>query len=121
MGVAFRERPAEGGVGVSAARSRGTSFETALMRYLRENGFDVERLRQAGAQDEGDLVVKDGGVTIIEAKATRRLDTASGVREALAEKVNYAKHRGLDPDDITGVMVWKVRVRGEDSTADSHL
>ena len=93
---------------MSAARSRGTSFETALMRYLRENGFDVERLRQAGAQDEGDLVVKDGGVTIIEAKATRRLDTASGVREALAEKVNYAKHRGLDPDDITGVMVWKV-------------
>ena len=94
------------------ARSRGTSFETALMRYLREHGFDVERLRQAGAQDEGDLVVKDGSITILEAKATRRLDTASGVREAMVEKVNYAKHRGLNPDDITGAMIWKVPGKG---------
>ena len=82
------------------------------MRYLREHGFDVERLRQAGAQDEGDLVVKDGDITILEAKATRRLDTASGVKEAMAEKVNYAVHRGLDPADITGAMVWKVPGKG---------
>lgn len=77
------------------------------MKYLRANGFDCERLRLAGREDEGDLVVKDGNVTIIEAKATRRLDTASGVREAMLEKVNYANHRGLDPDTITATMIWK--------------
>ena len=92
----------------TAAKARGSGFETAVLKYLRGNGFDVERLRLAGREDEGDLVVKDGGTTILELKATRRLDTASGVRESLAERDNYAKHRGLDPHEITPAMVWKV-------------
>lgn len=90
------------------ANPKGGAFESATMRYLRDKGFDVERLRLAGREDEGDLVVKDGAITILECKATRRLDTASGVAQAMVEKQNYAKHRALDPDTITGAMLWKV-------------
>lgn len=89
-------------------RRHGAKFEIDLLNYLRENGYTGERLRLAGRDDEGDLVVFFDGVTILEAKATKALDTASGVRQAFLEKANYARKRGLDPDAITAAMVWKV-------------
>ena len=96
----------------AASRQKGSAFEVAVMKYLRVNGFDVERLRLAGRDDEGDIVVRDGAVTILELKATRRLDTAGGIREAMTEKVNYARHRGLNQDDVTGALLWKVPGKG---------
>lgn len=94
------------------ANPKGGAFESAVMRYMRDKGFDIERLRLAGKEDEGDLVVKDGGITILECKATRRLDTAAGVAQAMVEKQNYAKHRGFDPETVTGAMLWKVPGKG---------
>lgn len=83
---------------MSAANKRkGAEWETTLMKFLRTEGYDVERLRLAGKDDEGDLVIKHGGlVYIIEAKNTAKIDHAQFVREAELEAVNYKKHRSLD-------------------------
>lgn len=67
------------------------------MHYLRNEGLDVERLRLSGKEDEGDLILKMGGLPyVIEAKNTQRIDLASFVTEAEAEARNYAKHRGIN-------------------------
>lgn len=91
---------------------KGTLWETKLLNHLRSNGFDVERLRLTGKEDEGDLVVKDGGVVIVEAKDEKRINLAGYLREAEAEAENYAKHRGLDPQLVTPVAIVKRRNHG---------
>ncbi len=82
---------------MSAANKRkGTGYETDLMKYLRSKGYDTERLRLAGAQDEGDLVVKIGGIPyIIEAKNVRQTNLSGWVNEAELEAFNYAYHRQI--------------------------
>lgn len=93
----------------SASKARGSAFELGVLKYLREAGFDTERLRLAGKEDEGDLVVKDGAIHILECKATARLDLPGYLREAEVEAGNYAKHRNLDPAIVNGVAVIKRR------------
>lgn len=91
---------------------KGTEWETRLLKYLRENKIDAERLTKTGKEDEGDLVVRDGGVVIVEAKNEKKLDLAGYLREAEVEAKNYAKHRGLDPAPITPVAIIKRRNHG---------
>lgn len=87
------------------ATQAGRKYETDLLKYLREFGHDVERLRLAGAEDEGDLLVRPVAVSgpprgpsrfVIEAKRTKSLDLSGWVKEAETEADNYARHRGLD-------------------------
>ncbi|MEV4642793.1 hypothetical protein AB0J80_36175 [Actinoplanes sp. NPDC049548] len=99
----------------AANRRKGAQWEIDLMKGLREHGHDVERLRLAGKDDEGDLVVKviecmDRNVqhVVVEAKAGV-LHPAEFVREAMAERLNYAKARGLDLIDVRGVVLAKAR------------
>lgn len=98
------------------ATQAGKAYETELMRYMREQRFDVERLRLSGAEDEGDLVVKPGGAIrayIIEAKRTKALDLAGWVKEAQVERENYKNHRGLMSLDPVGfVVVHKAKGKG---------
>jgi Holliday junction resolvase len=91
---------------------KGPLWETTLLKYLREHQLDAERLRLTGKEDEGDLVVKDGGVVIVEAKNEKKIDLAGYLREAEAEARSYAKHRKLDPDLITPVAIIKRRNHG---------
>jgi hypothetical protein len=78
------------------ATQAGKRYETELMKYLREQRFDVERLRLSGAEDEGDLVVLHSGERyIIEAKRTKAMDLGGWVKEAQVERLNYAKHRDI--------------------------
>jgi len=80
------------------ATQAGKKFERDLMVFLRERGYETERLRLAGAEDEGDLVVlSDDGKRrfVIEAKREKGFHLAGWVKEAQAERLNYAKHRGI--------------------------
>lgn len=97
------------------SKQRGTAWETGLVKYLREQGLDADRLRQTGKNDEGDIALRAGsqfkvvraedGVPsgiygpkrfILEAKNTARMNLAGWIGEAEVEAENYAKHRALD-------------------------
>ena len=80
----------------AAAKARGSKFETDVLKWLRSKGILAERLRLAGAKDEGDLVaIVSGKPYVFELKATARLDLPQFWREATEEAVNYAQARGL--------------------------
>ncbi len=77
-------------------KTKGTKFETDVMKYLRSLGHFVERLAKAGASDEGDLVAIIAGQTyVLELKNRKRLDLPTFWSEAQAEAENYAKARGV--------------------------
>lgn len=93
----------------------GSAWEGAVRDNLRGRGYDVERLRQTGKNDEGDLVVKEGtAACIIEAKATARMDLSGFMRQALLERDNYCKARGLNTKNVMAVAVIKRRGKSTD-------
>ncbi len=75
---------------------------------LRGEGFDVEKLRDTGARDEGDHVVRmdDGTRIVIEAKAGK-MHPLGFVREAAVEARHYAEHRSMDVASVKGIAVVK--------------
>lgn len=76
----------------------GTSFETALLKHLRAEHYNAERLSLSGAQDEGDLLLDDSHHRrrfVLEAKNTKGFTPADWVRQAKVEAQNYATHRGV--------------------------
>jgi hypothetical protein len=76
---------------------KGGRFEKELLDYIRSMGYDVERLRLSGAQDEGDLLVRTRHSRFVfEAKNRAKMDLAGWVEEARVESENYLKHRDLD-------------------------
>lgn len=73
---------------MSRARRLGTTWETAVVDYLREHGFPwAERRALAGAKDKGDIGGLVGG-PVIECKNHRAIDLASFVDEANEEARN---------------------------------
>ncbi|MFJ3907446.1 hypothetical protein [Streptomyces vinaceus] len=92
-------------------KRRGANWESELRDRLREAGIDIERLRLTGKDDEGDHVVRrpSGRPLVIEAK-NAKFEPSVFVREALRERDNYARHRGMDPAGIDSVAI--VRRRG---------
>lgn len=70
---------------MSAAKQKGTAFETAVTRYLLAQGLHAHRVTLAGARDCGDVRVDDW---ILELKNRRAYDFASAVDEAIAEAAN---------------------------------
>lgn len=96
------------------ATAAGRKFESDIVKYLRANEFKAERLHLSGRFDEGDLwfegaeyMVPTGDRTIdlrerlvvVEAKRTKAFTPAQWVAEAQAEAANFAKARGLGPED----------------------
>lgn len=80
------------------ATQAGKKYERDLLNYFRSHGYDVERLRLAGKEDEGDLVVRSIGEPdrwIIEAKREKGFNLAGWIKEAEVEANNYADHRTL--------------------------
>jgi len=91
-------------------KRRGAQFEIDVLKYVRSLGLPAERLRLAGRDDEGDVVVEDVGMRyILEMKAVQRANLTDFVRQAQVEAGNYAKHRGLDKEKVYGVVVLKKR------------
>lgn len=75
---------------------KGSRYENELLKYLREQGYDVERLRLTGKEDEGDLLVRHNGDRFVfEAKNTKRMTLAGWVEEARLEARQYGDHRGI--------------------------
>lgn len=86
------------------------------MDYFRESGYDVERLRQTGEKDEGDLLIRTMPFSterrfVVEAKRRKTLDLSGWVAEAEAERDNYVKHRGL-MIPVGAVVIHKARNKG---------
>jgi len=74
---------------MSAARRKGSAFESAVVRYLAEHGFPAcERRVMGGSRDRGDIAGVPGWV--LEVKAARQLNLAEALREAEVE----AAHAG---------------------------
>jgi Holliday junction resolvase len=91
-------------------RRKGAQWETDLREGLRAAGEDVESLRLAGSEDEGDLVVRENGGTflVIEAK-NAKVTPGPFLDEAARERVNFAKHRGLAPESVDSIVIVKRR------------
>jgi len=69
-------------------------------------GQIADRLRLAGKDDEGDLVVVISGQTyILELKNTARLNLPEFWRQAEVEALNYAKARGVGEVPLHYVVV----------------
>lgn len=94
-------------------RRAGAKWETDLLRYLRNEGYDAERLRLTGAKDEGDLCLRLGGLPfILEAKNEKQINLASYVREAEVEARNYNNARGIGLPGANYAAVVKRRNHG---------
>ncbi len=95
---------------MSASRRKGTSWESAIVAYLRESGaVHAERRALNGAKDRGDVAGVPG--VVIEAKSAARLDLAGWVGEANTERDNDGAELGV---------VWAKR-RGKASAADGYV
>lgn len=88
---------------MSASKRKGTSAETAVVAYLRAQGFiQAERRALGGSQDRGDIAGIPG--VVIEVKNCARAELAAWTDEAVAEGAN-------DGADVS--VVWhKRRGRG---------
>ena len=95
------------------ATAAGKRYERELLVYLRESGFDTERLRLVGAEDEGDLLLRTSRRRyVIEAKREKGFSLGPWWKEAQVEAVNYALHRDLGAAIPTPVVVHHARNKG---------
>ena len=100
-----------------ANRGKGKRWESELREgFRKECGFDIEKLRDTGAKDEGDLVLRDivdgeTFFTVIEAK-NAKFEPGVFMAEAELEGKHFAEHRGLDADKVTPVAIVKRRGHG---------
>lgn len=92
---------------MSAAKKKGTSAETAVVGYLRAQGFvQTERRALNGNNDRGDIAGIPG--TVIEVKNCTRTELAAWIDEAELEG---------DNDGAQVAVVWHKR-RGKGQPAD---
>ena len=76
------------------SKQKGTAAETAVVRYLNDQGWPaVERRTLSGSKDKGDVAgVRD---LVIEVKACKAMDLGGWLREADAEALNAAADFGV--------------------------
>ena len=79
---------------MSKSKARGTKWETAVVNYMRDNGFPTaERRTLSGSDDKGDINAGPG--LVIECKAQARHSFAEWVDEAEKEKGNAGADVGF--------------------------
>lgn len=94
----------------ASAKAAGTSWETAIVRTLIDNGWPhAERRRLSGAYDKGDIAGVVG--VVIEAKNTTKLDISAALNEAMVERDNAGAAIGA---------AW-IKRRGRASAADGYV
>jgi hypothetical protein len=89
---------------VSKSKQKGTNAETAVVKYLKANGFEsVERRALQGSQDKGDI----SGIKnlVIEVKDHRTMILGQWMEELKVEIKNDAAK--------TGVVIHKRRGKGD--------
>ena len=87
-------------------KTKGATFDTDVLKWLRKVGVLAERLTKAGSKDEGDMVAVIAGKTyILELKNRATLSLPQFWREAQVEALNYAKARGLGEVPLHYVVV----------------
>lgn len=95
---------------MSTMKRRGTGWETAIVDYLRAQGFPHAERRLAGSnKDRGDIAGLPG--VVIEAKNQNRFDIAEWLNEAETEKANDRAWLGV---------VW-AKKRGKSSAGDGYV
>lgn len=95
---------------VNRSKNRGTAWESAICRYLVDEGWPhVERRALAGTVDRGDVAGIPG--LVIEAKSCKATTLASWLDEALIEQANDGADYGV---------VWHHR-RGKASPGDGFV
>lgn len=95
---------------MSAARAKGTRWESAIVTYLNEQGFVMaERRALAGALDKGDITGIPG--VVIEAKNTKTIPLAQFLDQANVEARNANAEVGV---------AW-IKRRGKGSPADGYV
>ncbi len=77
-----------------ASKAKGTSFETAVVRYLQECGWSyAERRATRGSKDAGDIA-GIAGITV-EVKNAARVSLAEWLDEATIERDNANARHGV--------------------------
>ena len=95
---------------MSASRRKGTAWETAVVKYLQENGAPhAERRALAGGKDRGDIAGIPG--VVIECKNEKIISLATYVDETEAERRNAGARIGL---------AW-IKRRGKSSPGDGYV
>jgi hypothetical protein len=78
---------------MSASKQKGTSWESAIVQFLKDNGVPyAERRTLNGTKDRGDIAGIPG--VVIEAKNEKRIDLASYANETATETRNDGAHIG---------------------------
>lgn len=76
------------------SKAKGTSAESAIVEYLRNNGFPhTERRALAGSSDRGDIAGIPG--VVIESKNCAKQELAAWLDEATAERGNDRADYGV--------------------------
>ena len=79
---------------MSKSKQKGTAFETAVVRYLRDHGFTyAERAPLAGNKDRGDITGTPG--LVWECKNHKALALAEWSDETYVEMVNAGADYGI--------------------------
>lgn len=86
---------------MSKNKDQGTRFETYLVNYFTDAGFDARRLAEGGVNDPGDIEVTDayGDTWVIEAKHRQSLS----IHKEYMKILRKAKDRGY----VMAGLVWK--------------
>jgi Holliday junction resolvase len=101
---------------LSASRQKGTSWETAIVRYLQERGYPyAERRALSGSRDRGDISGLPG--VVIEAKSCAQIRLSDWIDQAEEERHNAFSGEGIEG---TVAVVW-VKRRGKTSPADGYV
>ena len=93
---------------MSKQKQKGTAAETAVVRYMKQFGWNVERRALTGSADMGDIT---GTPVVIEVKNHKIMNLAEWVDEAIVEAKNAMVAVGV---------VWHKR-RGKGSPGDWYV
>lgn len=88
---------------MSKSKAKGTAAETAVVKYLRDRGFNAMRKPLQGSNDGGDIVISGMENLVIEVKNQKRLAIPEWLRELDVEKINVNTRDGILIVKPTGV------------------
>lgn len=90
-------------------RRAGKAWERDIEQQGRLLGFDVDRTRDTGLKDQGDLVIRESGLFVVVEAKNAKLTPGPFVEEALLEAKHFAEFRNLDPERVHPVVFVKRR------------
>lgn len=107
-------------------KARGTTFETAVLNYLKLRGFGrTYRTPQAGVYDTGDIngIVSGYSEVIIQCKNRKEFDLSGWLNDTVAQADVRAKQ--LDPDHMAvpvhGALVVKRPKVGDKTLGETYV